>query len=547
MSTLPLRSYQTKVIEDTWQQVADGKLRVLLVLPTGAGKTVCMGQIFLQRGYVRSFAFAHRLELVWQMARALARLGIYHSILAPNAVVEFISWRQLQELGKSFVDHRSPVVVAGVDTVIRRQVDKPGQIVHWLTDEAHHLLPTNKWGRAIAQFPRAVGVGLTATPWRLDRRALGVEKGGVFDAMVVGPTGRELVDLGYIVPVEFYGPPPSLQREALEIGSTGDFKQKGLRQAARQSRIVGDCVAHYLRIAPGERGLTFSIDVELAREQVAAFKAAGVPAALVTDETGVTERTKAFEQLERGELLQVVNVNIAGEGTDLPAVSVISVTRPTESFSFYAQMVGRVRRPAPQWGKRVGKVIDHVGNFVTMTRRYGHIDDIEWTQLDAEVGTRRRQAARGEPVRQCATDGCWRTFISWSLTCPHCGTTPPPRQARRPEEVEGDLVQFGPELMAELAATARAAIRVPSAPVRGFTSARDKVIYDNMVMRADAQGVLREALHWWGGIRMHQGMGQSEAQRRFFQTFGVDVASAQGLGGPEARRLTELIKGDLGL
>lgn len=546
MST-QLRPYQIQLVNDAWSAFAEQHRFLLLVLPTGGGKTVCMGEIFRRMGYVPMLAIAHRQELVWQLARALASQGIFHRILSPEPVVEFISTRQRELFGRTFVDHNSPVIVAGVDTLIRRELPNEDQVQFWLTDEGHHVLWTNKWGRAIKRFRNAWGAALTATPARADRRALSHGKGGVFHKMIVGPTAAELVDMGFIVPVEFFGPPPSMDRGELEMSkTTGDFSMPKMRNAAhrQRARIVGDVAAHYLRIAPGERGLTFAVDVELARDHVKAFLAAGVPAAMVTDETKMDVRTRTFGMLETGELKMIVNVDIAGEGTDLPSVSVICDAKPTESFPAYAQRVGRVRRL--DRGKTHGKYIDHVGNFAAMTRRYGHLDEIVWDELDAEVGRRRVLGPRGEPIRQCAREGCWRSFQSWSLTCPHCGHAPEVTVAKRPEEVEGDLLHYGPELIAELRRQAVDAGRLPRAAPA--TSGKEYMQIKYMEERAQAQRELREVISWWSGIRLHQGMtADSDRYRRFFHTFGIDAYSAQGLGGPDARKLTAAIREELGV
>jgi superfamily II DNA or RNA helicase len=530
---------------DAWAAYAAGSRFLLLVMPTGAGKTVVMGEIFRRHGYVPMVAIAHRQELVLQMSMALARHGIYHRILAPEETIRFVVDVHLERLGASFVDHRSPIAVGGVDTIIRRDYPNPDQVVLWLTDEAHHLLVDNKWGRAIRLFTNARGAGLTASPWRLDKRPLGIEKGGIFDAMVVGPTGRELVEQGHIVPVEFFGPPPAMNRDELEISQgTKDFSLPKMRAAAKRSRIVGDLVQTYLRIAPGERALTFAVDVDLAEQHVAAFKAVGIPSAMVTDRTKVDARRVLFRRFEAGEILQLVNVNIAGEGTDLPAVSVVCDASPTQSYSLWLQRVGRVRRTAP--GKTHGKVIDHAGNFVAMITKYGHPDDMVWDELDADLGERRRTGPRGDPVRTCVREGCWRSFMSWSTTCPHCGHTPATYPARRPEEVEGDLLHYGPELMAELQARAADAVRLPNG--RAPTNARQYMTTKHMEERAMAQRELRDLMEWWSGIRgRYFGEEISARYRRFYGTFGVDVATAQTLPGPEARRLTALIRKDLGL
>jgi len=147
-------------------------------------------------------------------------------------------------------------------------------------------------------------------------------------------------------------------------------------------------------------------------------------------------------------------------------------------------------------------------------------------------------------VRPGSREGCWRTFQSWSLTCPHCGHAPEVALARRPEEVEGDLLHYGPELIAELRRAAEAAGRLPA---RGPSSAKEYVQMKYMEERAAAQTELREVMAWWSGIRLYQGSDEGSNYRRFFHTFGVDAATARTLGGPDARKLTAAIRGDLGL
>lgn len=156
-----------------------------------------------------------------------------------------------------------------------------GVVVH----NCHHAIQENKWGKATTLFTNAYGCGVTATPLRADRKSLHIDQGGIFSDMIVGPAMRELINAGSLCDYRIFAPPQSIDVSNVKIGSTGDYSQPGLREAAHKSRIVGDVVAHYLKLARGLRGITFTVDVEQAIELANAFTEAGVPAMAVSAKT----------------------------------------------------------------------------------------------------------------------------------------------------------------------------------------------------------------------------------------------------------------------
>ena len=252
---MQLRPYQQQCkneVYDLWQ--LNPLANVLAVKPTGAGKTVTMASIIHDHNGP-SCAIAHRQELVGQISQALAREGIRHRIIAPQSVIRDIVQAHTRELGQSWYDPSSQAAVAGVDTLLRRAdtlVDWMRSVTLWVTDEAHHLLADNKWGRAAELFPNAKGLGVTATPLRADGAGLGRHADGVFDHMVEGPSMRWLIDNKYLTDYRIFAPPSDFEIDDSAIGSTGDYSAPKMRAAARKSHIIGDVVTHYQRIAPGK-------------------------------------------------------------------------------------------------------------------------------------------------------------------------------------------------------------------------------------------------------------------------------------------------------
>ena len=185
---IKLRDYQQEAVNkiyDSWNQ---GNRNVSLVMCTGLGKSVCMSSIALNfdNQHKPVAVVAHRNELVSQMSCHLARVGLYHRIIAPRAVVGQISRKHKIEFGKSFINPSALSAVVGVDTLMARADSLKNwaqQIALWEVDEQHHITRGNKWGKAVEMFVNARGLGVTATPNRADGQGLGRWVDGVMDDM----------------------------------------------------------------------------------------------------------------------------------------------------------------------------------------------------------------------------------------------------------------------------------------------------------------------------------------------------------------------------
>ena len=81
-----LRYYQSDVCNKATQLWESGLKNILIVLPTGGGKTVCFSYLTSQH-VGAACLIAHRSELVGQISLALARFGIRHRIIAADKTV----------------------------------------------------------------------------------------------------------------------------------------------------------------------------------------------------------------------------------------------------------------------------------------------------------------------------------------------------------------------------------------------------------------------------------------------------------------------------
>lgn len=506
---------------------------VILVAPTGFGKTVVMGEK-ATRLTVPSVAIAHRHELVSQISRAIARFGVPHNIIASQNTVKFCIQQHVRDFGQSFYNPRANFTVAGVDTLIARQ-DKllqwANSIRFWMIDECHHVLSDNKWGRATSLFKNAQGFGFTATPVRADRKSLAASQGGVFDHMVLGPTMRNLINRGSLCDYRIFAPPVSLDRGLIKVGASGDFSGASMRKEAHKSQIVGDAVSHYKKLIDGKKAIVFTVDVEHATEMAEAFTRVGVPAACVSAKTPDAVRDALMRKFEAGTLKVLTNVDLFGEGVDVPSVEAVIMARPTESYGLYVQMFGRMLRLAD--GKDYGFLIDMVGNVV----RHGLPDaPRHWSLLGEERGRKGQRDPDVMPVATCTE--CFMAYEAVVACCPFCGHYPEPESRSRPEFVDGDLI--------ELDAATLEAMRAEIATVDGPppSDGRDIVgasINKNHRLRQEAQTDLRLSIQLWAGAQRDQGRPDSEIYRRFYHTFGTDVMSAQTLNRVAAEKLKEQI------
>ena len=248
---MQLRDYQLKLVQQIYESWNSGAQNVLTQLPTGAGKTVIISKIVSDhQGY--SIAIAHRNELVSQLSLTLARFGIRHNIIAQRTTIRDIIAIHHLELKKSYYDPQALCTVAGIDSLLNLPKD-----THWFTrvtliiqDEGHHALRGNKWGRAATLFPNARGLYPTATPIRADGNGLGRYADGLADSLIEGPSMRELIKRGYLTDYRIFAPPSDLDLSNVNITASGDYSPNRLRTAVHKSRITGDIVKHYLKIAP---------------------------------------------------------------------------------------------------------------------------------------------------------------------------------------------------------------------------------------------------------------------------------------------------------
>lgn len=410
-----LRDYQESAVAEIRERYRDRRHRsVLFVMATGAGKTVAFSYIVAasQKLGKRCLVLVHRRELVEQASRTFDGFGIEHGLIMS---------------GRS--GNRIAVQIAMVGTVVRR-LDKIAPPDFIVVDEAHHALAAT-YRKIIDAFPTAKVLGVTATPQRTDGAGLG----DVFEAMVVGPSMRSLIEREALAPYSLFGPPAKVDLSGVKT-VRGDYDQKQLAREMDRAVVTGDAVEHYQRIVGNGLALAFCVGREHAEHVAEAFREAGITAERIDGSMTVGEREAILGRFESGETRVMTSADLVSEGFDVPAVEAAILLRPTQSVILYLQQVGRALRPSP--GKAKAYIIDHVGNF----RLHGFPDDDrEWTLEGRKKGERRELGKI--PVTTCQS--CFAAYRPHLPECPHCGAKRE-SEGRTLEYVDGQLVEITPKI-----------------------------------------------------------------------------------------------------
>jgi superfamily II DNA or RNA helicase len=398
-----LRPYQQQLVTDIRLQYQLGHRKVLAVLPTGAGKTVCfshIAQAAAKKGN-RVLIAVHRQELLDQACRALP---MPHGVIAANRAM----------------DLSAAVQVASVQTLARRLHKLPRDFFQLvIIDEAHHS-NAGTWAKVLEHFQQAHLLGVTATPIRLDGRGLGEH----YQAMVEGPSAAWLTDNGYLAPARVLAP-PGFDTTGLRK-RMGDFDTKEAEH--RIGTIMGDAVSHYRKHLDGQTAIAFCCSVAHAEAVASLFQCNGIPAASIDGSMTSEQRRDLLQALGTGRIRILTSCALIGEGVDVPSVGGCILLRPTASVALHLQMIGRCLRPQP--GKRA-VVLDHVGNTIRMGH---HLEPRDWT-LD---GIKKRDRDKAPSVKVCPQ--CFAAMASQAKQCGECGHQFAP-EARELQQVEGELVE----------------------------------------------------------------------------------------------------------
>lgn len=396
----------------------------LVALPTGTGKSLCIGefarQSLIRYPMTRGLMLTHVKELIEQNAKTIydiwpqAPLGIYSS-----------------GLGQRVTD--APLIYGGIQSVVK-VADEIGRRDWALIDEAHLIGPNadtrymeffaamrmkNPWFRVI---------GFTATPYRL---GLGyMTNGNIFTDVCYDLTNMDgfnrLLGQGYLCPIIPARTENVLDTSGVGLGANGDFNNNQLQASVDKYEITLACLKEVVRAGHNRASwVIFASGIDHAEHITEMLNNIfGVPTVCVHSETdkvhGKGTRDKNIELFKTGAVRCIVNKDILTTGFDHKPIDLIAVLRPTMSTGLWVQMLGRGTRPY-DWTDirayiRGFNYVKHnclVLDFAQNVRRLGPIND--------PVIPKMKGAGKpgDAPVKECPD--CPAYVHSTTRECPMCG------------------------------------------------------------------------------------------------------------------------------
>ena len=355
------RPYQAEAIA-AWER---GEGRGLVVLPTGAGKTVVALAVAARLG-LRTLVVAPTIDLLHQWRTGLAeRLGY------PLDEVGMIGGgkRTLRDL---------TVITYDSAAMPRRVLDGFGLLI---VDEVHHL-PARAYRAIAGKVNAPFRLGLSATPERTDDGHLALDQliGPVVYRRSVADLAREkqiaeydekrlFVDLSADEQIRYeqlmgeykwylashrssLGRPDGMFVEMIRRSGTDPAARSALR-AHHQARMIAlnaeakvSKVVELLERHRADKVIVFSeytAMVDLLSERLL------LPA--ITYRTALPERRAILDGFRGGAYSKLVTGRVLNEGVDVPDANVAIVVSGSSATREYIQRLGRVLRPKRERAK----------------------------------------------------------------------------------------------------------------------------------------------------------------------------------------------------
>lgn len=425
---MQLYPHQDQGVYDIRCTLKRGVRRVLFVGFCGLGKTnmFCSMSLGSMKKGNSVWILVHRLELSDNTGKTLDRWGVDYGVIGAG-----------EEFGGK------PVQVVSVMTLASRlnrgwMPPRPPETI--IVDEAD-LAAAETWQIIFRAFPKAVVIGFTATPCRMDGKGMR----DMFDEMVFGPEPKWLMENDFLATPTYWGVPPSVLPDLSEVSMRGgEFNVAQLDKAMQKKPVItGDVLHHYKTRADGIPFIGFATGINEAERFATEFREKGVKCYAIHGDTerlpkgrlGDTQPTTRYgikKCLEDGRIQGVMSVDIFGRGVDVPAVKCGLDMAPTCSLPKHIQKGGRVIRKDDRypcvWIDFVGNLTrEGLGTF-EMEREY---------TLDGVV--KKKKTAESLPAI-CQCPKCFAVFLR-AESCPRCEYRFPIVE-RKIKAVAGNLKQL---------------------------------------------------------------------------------------------------------
>lgn len=314
--------------------------RALLVSATGTGKTYLSALDVRNVMPKRVLFIAHRKRIL------SASLKSYRRVLGDSYTYGIYGE------DPDFLDKTCGFAMVGMLSKHMSEFD-PRAYDYIVIDEAHRT-GAQSYRSILDYFRPKFVLGMTATPTRTD----GYDVYRLFNHVIAYRiTLQDALKDDMLAPFHYFG----IADLAINDEKVDDVALFNKLTSEARVKHITEKIEEYTVDKEDRKGLIFCSRNDEARTLSRLFNERGYRTIAISGETPDSERDKAVERLEKGELQYIFSVDIFNEGIDIPSVNQIIMLRRTESTVVFMQQLGRGLRKNDS--KEFTLVLDFIGNY----------------------------------------------------------------------------------------------------------------------------------------------------------------------------------------
>ena len=404
----PLFDHQINVLNQTKEFFKTPIKKVLLHMPTGAGKTRTAINLVSEKLKENNknlvVWLAHTEELCQQAHDEFSKAWEIIGNRNLKSYKLFKNFRyNLDDINSGFIVLSLDYAYSLTKTNQNKFFSLARKSKFVVMDEAHmSVAPSYQQVLEILVNKETCLLGLTATPGRAE--ILSNENFKL--AKFYNKQKATLNIKGYKTPIEFlqdknYLAKVETEKLEVSINITKIFTKKDIAKELKRIQSGRDLSNEFIKkLSMNEtrtnmiiektiienkdknnKIIIFAGSVESAKNIDLILKMENINCALVTGETHLVERRNNIEKFKdvKSGLNVIINYGVLTTGFDAPKANIAIIGRPTQSVTLYSQMVGRVMRGKKAGGKKSCKVVtvkDPIKGFRDMSESFTYWEDL---------------------------------------------------------------------------------------------------------------------------------------------------------------------------